>query len=287
MNKLPLVSIIIPTKNSAKFIGACIKSILNQSFKNIEIIVVDNRSNDETKKIVFSLIKPSQNSNLHFFTYGPERSAQRNYGAKKSKGKYVFFIDSDMELTKNVIKECVVIIDQKNTSFNPIGGIIIPEKSVGKGFWAKCKTLEKEMYMNVDWIEAARFFNKKIFWGAGGFDIKLTGPEDWDLSQRIKKISRVVRSKNYVFHNEEQANIFNIIGKKYYYAKNICLYRKKHLRANYTKKQTSLLERYRLFLSKPRKFFKKPLVGIGLLFIKTLEYLAGGLGYIESRLKNF
>ena len=54
MKTNPLVSVIIPTKNSAEFIGKCLRSIVKQSYKNIEIIVVDNYSTDKTREIVES-----------------------------------------------------------------------------------------------------------------------------------------------------------------------------------------------------------------------------------------
>lgn len=54
---LPLVSIIIPTRNSAQFLGACLTSIINQTYKNIEMIVVDNNSTDKTKEIAKNILK--------------------------------------------------------------------------------------------------------------------------------------------------------------------------------------------------------------------------------------
>jgi glycosyltransferase involved in cell wall biosynthesis len=75
--KQPLVSIIIPTKNSAEFLEQCLISIKNQSYKNIEIIVVDNFSKDSTREI-------AKRYGATIYLKGPERSAQRNYAAKKA-----------------------------------------------------------------------------------------------------------------------------------------------------------------------------------------------------------
>ena len=83
----PLVSVIVPTKNSERTIERCLKSIKEQSYKNIELIVVDNYSEDKTfeiaNKYADKIIKK-----------GPERSLQRNYGAKISSVKYCYFIFS-------------------------------------------------------------------------------------------------------------------------------------------------------------------------------------------------
>src|SRR5206468_1500632 len=96
----PLVSIVIPTKNSGEFLEACLRSIKEQTYTNIEIIVVDNSSSDNTQEI-------ARKYTDKVFTKGPERSAQRNFGAQSSSGDYLLIIDSDMELSPNVIAECV------------------------------------------------------------------------------------------------------------------------------------------------------------------------------------
>ena len=72
----PLVSVIIPTKNSGKTLLQCLDSIKNQNYENIEIIVVDNYSTDNTLQIA----KIYTNT---VYTFSPERSSQVNYGVEK------------------------------------------------------------------------------------------------------------------------------------------------------------------------------------------------------------
>src|SRR3989338_3629701 len=96
----PSVSIILTTKNSEKYIRDCLQSIKDQTYKNIEIIVVDNNSSDNTKQIASELA-------AKVYNHGPERSAQRNFGVKKAKGEYILYLDSDIILSKNVVKDCV------------------------------------------------------------------------------------------------------------------------------------------------------------------------------------
>jgi glycosyltransferase involved in cell wall biosynthesis len=100
-NKLnPLVSVIITTKNSEKYIKECLYSIKKQSYKKIESIVVDNNSIDHTKEIAEKYTKSIYNK-------GPERSAQRNFGAKKTKGDFLLFIATwscRKMLLKNVLR---------------------------------------------------------------------------------------------------------------------------------------------------------------------------------------
>lgn len=263
MSDKPLVSVIVPTRNSHGTIGDCLKSIRNQSYKNIEIILVDNNSSDKTTEIARKYTKL-------IFNKGPERSSQRNYGAFKSKGKFVLFIDSDMELTKDVVKECVESIKGHKA-------LIIPEQSFGESFWARCKALERSFYLGVDWIEAARFFNRGIFIELNGFDKNLISGEDWDLSQRVAKKYKLGRIYSFIRHNEGKLSLIHLISKKFYYARNIKKYSSKSNNVSFFKRQFSPLERYKLFLSQPTKLFANPVLGLGMLFMKTMEFFFGGV----------
>src|SRR3989344_5896680 len=98
--KQPLVSVIVTTKNNEPIIRRCLQSVIQQSYRHIELIVVDNFSDDRTQEI-------SRTFTSLIFSRGPEISAQRNFAAGKAKGDYFFFIDSDMEFLKNVVKDCV------------------------------------------------------------------------------------------------------------------------------------------------------------------------------------
>ncbi len=268
MKKLPLVSVIIPTRNSEEFLGNCLESVKMQAYKNVEIIVVDNNSTDKTKEIAVKYTKS-------VFNKGPERSAQRNFGAGKSKGDYLLFIDSDMELSKKVVEECVDRV-QKST------GIIIPEKSMGEGFWAQCKALERSFYIGVDWIEAPRFFSKEVFNKFKGYDETQTGTEDYDLPQRIKEEfgeNSILRINSFIYHHEGRLSLFDTLKKKFYYAKTAGVYTTRKSNEEYSKKQSNILERYKLYFSHPKKLFKNPFFGLGVLFMKTAELGMLGVGY--------
>lgn len=268
--QLPLVSVIVPTYNSANFLEACLKSIQNQTYKNIELIVVDNSSTDATKTIAKKYTDKVYNR-------GPERSAQRNYGAKKSRGDFLLFIDADMELTPEVVKQCV---DQ--SAGTDCQAVIIPEESFGKGFWARCKALERSFYVGVDWMEAARFFNKAIFMQLKGYDISMVSGEDWDLSQKFESKGPLMRATAPIMHNEGRLRLLKLLQKKAYYAKEFRHYTVVS-KSPKVQKQTSLMKRYGLYFSKPRTLFKSPLVGMGMLLMKTLEFVVGSLSYMLRR----
>lgn len=273
----PLVSIIIPTRDCSENLKRSLEKISKQTYQNIEIIIIDGNSIDNTKKIA----RQYTDKVFNFEKQGDHRSAQRNFGARKAHGEYVLIIDSDMELSENVIFNCV----KKMEGDKNIAGIIIPEESFGEGFWAKCKKLERSFYVGVDWMEAARFFEKNAFLKAGGFDESMVSGEDWDLSQRIEKEGKIDRINDFIYHNEGKIDLFKTIKKKFYYAGKFVKYVDNFQNKKRVAKQTGILNRYKLFLSQPKKLFKNPILGIGMLFMKTCEFGFGGLGYIFNKVK--
>lgn len=269
MMSQPLVSIIVSTYNSSKFLGECLESIKNQTYQNIELIVVDNNSTDDTQEI-------AKNYTDKVFNKGPERSAQRNYGVEQSIGEFVVIIDSDMKLSLKVIEACVQRIESDTKTV----GIIIPEESFGEGFWAQCKKLERSFYVGVPWMEAARFFQKDVYIQAGGYDESMVSGEDWDLSQKIEKWGTFGRINEFIFHNEGKISLYRTIKKKFYYAQKFSKYVEKSGDDKIVKSQTSIMKRYWLFFSQPLKLFKNPFLGLGMIFMKTCEFVFGGIGYI-------
>jgi len=83
----PTVSVVITTKNEEKNIENCLQSIKGQTFRNIELIVVDNFSEDATVEI-------AKEYAAKVYSKGPERSSQRNYGAHVSSGEYLLYLDA-------------------------------------------------------------------------------------------------------------------------------------------------------------------------------------------------
>lgn len=92
---MPKVSVIVPVYNVEKYVEKCLKSLVNQTLQDIEIIVVDDGSKDDSKKIVDRFIKkyPSKLKYLHKENGG--LSSARNFGIPYAKGEYIAFLDSD------------------------------------------------------------------------------------------------------------------------------------------------------------------------------------------------
>lgn len=272
MKKAPLVSVLVHTRNSQKTIKKHLESIKNQTYKNIEIIMVDNNSNDNTVHLARKIINS-------IYRYGPERSAQRNFAAKKARGQYYFVPDSDMIIGKNVIKECIDLIKT-----NPgMKAVVIPEKSLYNGFWSKCKALERECYLGDETIEAARFFEKNAFWEMGGYDENLTGPEDWDLPQKIRSKYEIGRVKSKILHDDSNLSLAALAQKKHYYGLKVALYIRKNPIQSTLQQLVYLLRP--AFYRNWRLLTKHPMLTIGMVIMLTVEQVAGFVGFLQGGIK--
>lgn len=250
----PLVSVVIPTKNSESTIDDCLRSIQGQTYTSIETIIVDNYSKDKTKEV-------AQKYGKVLFK-GPERSSQRNSGAKFARGDYLLFIDSDMQLTPSVVDECV------RCALEGCDAIIIPEITVGEGLWARVRALERSVYVGDALFECSRFFKKEVFEKLKGYDEGLTGPEDFDLQSNVEEAGyRVGRIASPVLHHEENLRLFPHLRKRLYYSKSLKRYEKKH--PDKAKRQLGLqrVSKYRTLI------MEKPDLGVLVLFLKGTEYL--------------
>jgi len=102
MKKEPLVSIIIPTYNRQNTILRAVESVLNQTYKNWELIIVDDGSTDNTKNILKSYLK---NKKIRYFkTKNKGVCHARNFGMEKASGEYMGFLDSDDEFVRNKLE---------------------------------------------------------------------------------------------------------------------------------------------------------------------------------------
>ena len=268
--KLGLVSVVIPSNNSEKTIETCLNSIKAQTYKNVEIIIADNYSTDKTRRI-------AENFGVRVVLCRGGRSRARNVGVNLAQGEFVLSLDSDMELTSNVINECVSKI---KTDFD---AVIIPEFSVGEGFWAECRALEKLCYVGDDLIEAARFFRKDVFESICGYDDKLVFGEDWDLNQRITAKYRIGRTNAFIKHHEGRLRLSINIKKKYQYGKTLHKYAKKNPKES--KQQLSVIRP--AFLKNWKKLCNDPSHAVGMLFMKACEFTAGFFGSLEAKMDTY
>ena len=134
-------------------------------------------------------------------------------------------------------------------------------------------------------MEAARFYDKQRFLDAGGYDTELVSGEDWDLSRRIAKQAPLGRIDELIMHNEGRLSLTRTLQKKYYYAGKSAAYLAKNPVDSKLASQEGPIQRYKLFFSQPGRLLHNPIVGFGMLLMKTCEFGFGGMGYLASRRK--
>ena len=102
MNNKKLLSVIVNTYNSEKFLNQCLDSIIPKLNDKIELIIVDDSSIDNSKEIIDYKIKGISNVKSYVVNHNGV-SSSRNYGIKMSEGEYIIFVDGDDYLTNNAL----------------------------------------------------------------------------------------------------------------------------------------------------------------------------------------
>ena len=268
----PLVSIVIPTCNSEKTLARCLDSVRNQTYGNIEVIIADECSDDRTVDVA------RKYSSRVYVTEAKERGAQKNLGIDKATGEYICFIDSDMQLAPAVIDESVQLITSKES----IGGIIIPERSVGTSFWVKVRDFERSFYAGTA-VESARFFRSDLVERVGGFDEDIVFFEESVLPQKIENLgySVTARITSEILHHEDDFSLWRHLLKRYYYGKTTRAYSDRF--GMYFKKQYGPGYRLKIFVANDR-FLRRPVLSLFVLIIKMLELVFNELGAFSSRI---
>lgn len=270
------VSIIITTRNEEKNIANCLKSIKEQAYpqNKIEAIVVDNNSTDRTAEIARGFTDK-------VYSYGPERSSQRNFGVRESKGEYILYLDADMILSENIVRECVTKCENGD-----LIALYIPERIIGNGFWIRVRDFERSFY-NATCIDCVRFVRRDKFLEIGGFDENLTGPEDWDFDRRIRQVGNSGIINSPIYHNEGRFNLQKYLHKKCYYTKSFDRYIQKWGKDDpIVKKQLGFWYRYfGVFVEnkKWKRLLKSPFLGLAVYFLK----ITLGIRYLLSYFKMF
>ena len=113
----PKISIIVPVYNTAKYLPACLGSIINQTYHNLEIILVDDGSTDDSNEVISKYAKnDSRIKTIRQNNQG--QSSARNTGLKKVTGDYVSFIDSDDKIRPTFIADLLSPFLPQKCRFN-------------------------------------------------------------------------------------------------------------------------------------------------------------------------
>jgi glycosyltransferase involved in cell wall biosynthesis len=118
MSNNEIISVVIPVYNRERLIGKTIKSILEQTYNNFEILIIDDNSTDGTKEAITKI----NDSRIRYFKqeYNQGPSAARNRGINVSKGNYIAFLDSDDLWDTNKLSDQFKIFDQYKDEYDVV-----------------------------------------------------------------------------------------------------------------------------------------------------------------------
>jgi len=258
INSTLKVSIIIPAFNAASYVEDTVNSVLNQTYKNIEIIIIDDYSTDNTWSVLTDLEERNLSLIKVFKNYGKGACAARNYGYELSSGDYIQYLDADDLLHPSKIETQIKL-------FKEFGNDI-----VCSGLWGRFYDLPKDVkweHQNIN-----KDYDKPIEWlvdcwngnGMGQTSIWLSHRslieksgkwnEKLSLNQDGEFFSRVLMNADAIKFSEE--------SKVYYRSGNSQSISQQNTQT--IKKATSLLLSYELYQKNCKKFLKLEIVKKGL-----------------------
>lgn len=187
----PLISFVIPCYNDKKYIEECVNSALNQTYKNIEIIIVDDGSDEETK-LVLQKIEPKISKLITQKNQG--QSCARNIGIKNAKGTYILNLDSDDFFEPTFCEKAISNFKSDTTCkiVTSFTNIIYEQTYKKEKYIPQGGNISKMMYSNT--AMGSCMFLKENWKNVGGYDESMkSGFEDWEFYIRVLKSGGVVK----------------------------------------------------------------------------------------------
>jgi len=191
--KSPLVSVVTPAFNAQATISATIDSVLNQTYSNLELIIVDDGSTDETKKIV---LHKNDNRINYIYQVNQERAIARNNGISYSRGDYIAFLDSDdLWLPEKLEKQ--IRLFEKNQEISLVysdlyffdditGNDIILFSKIEKLYRGKIKI--KQLLLHNFIQSPTPVIKRQVFHEVGLFNPNMVPVEDWEMWIKIASL---------------------------------------------------------------------------------------------------
>ncbi len=213
------VSVVVIFRNEEKHIEQCIKSILNQTYKNFELIIVNDASTDRSKQIVLGF----DDKRIEYYENKKHLglAQTRNVGVSKAKGEYIFFTDADCLVDKDWIKQG---LRHLTVGFAGVQG---------RTFYLNREpTLSDRVIQQLkpsSWGTNNIAYRKIVIVKAGGFNSKFDMAEDRDLAFRVQKYGKISFNKNMLaFHQIKKWTAKSIVRYHIEHAKLKVYLRKYH-----------------------------------------------------------
>lgn len=207
INLKQLVSIILPTFNREKYLNRSINSVLNQTYKNWELLIIDDGSSDNTLSLVKNYL--NQFSNFRYFFHENRGAAySMNVGMKESRGEFITFLGSDDEYLENHLELRINLFD-KNKNLDLIHS---PAKIIGDEFVKDKYDLTKKNHLDDCTLGGTLFGRREVFHELNGFKEVNYSPES-EFIERAEKVYNIEKfhQRTYIYHRDTPDGICNNI----------------------------------------------------------------------------
>ncbi|WP_347862018.1 glycosyltransferase family A protein [Salimicrobium sp. PL1-032A] len=218
--------IVFSTYNSAAYVKECLVSCIYQDHHDVEIVVVDDGSEDHTSEVIRKYAGLSERVHFIQLPHG-ERGIARKTAINKAlelEVDYLFIIDSDMMLEKTLVSKCVSYLSDSKT-----GALVIPEVAYSSydNLFSRVKVFERNLYhiddpeIDANSIEAARFWKVSEYLKTGGINVKQISFEEIQPTIRYVEMGGTVERATFtaVYHDEKYVSFKELMKKKMYYFK--------------------------------------------------------------------
>ncbi|MBD0830554.1 glycosyltransferase family 2 protein [Aestuariibaculum sediminum] len=218
---VPFISVVIPLYNKEKYIKATLISVLNQTFNDFEVIIINDGSTDRSLEIVENI----KNNKIAIYTNKNQGlSFSRNYGIKKAKGKYVAFLDADDLWREDYLKTIfnLIVIHKKYNVFATNFGLLNPNYKPNlytKTFDKKnVKIISDYFNMNKNILTPSSIvINKNVFKNIGYFNESVNYGEEYDFYIRcFSRYDLIYYSEFKVYYRINVPNQLTAPNKNFY-----------------------------------------------------------------------
>jgi len=274
------VSIIMPVKNNSNFIRKCVESILNQTYKDFEFIIIDD-STDETGEIIRSI----KDERIRLFKYEGNISSALNYGIKNAKYEIICRMDGDDFAASERIKLQIEFLNN-NPDINIVGTNFYCVDEYDKILYEKKfpennNEIKFMMPVITSILHPTIMFRKKDIQSIGNYNEDLENTEDLDLFLRasVRLNFHNIQSPLHYYRLYDKKNKLNEINNRLAYKIGFDFLNenKLSLKRNKLIFQKGLLEYYRNDISKAKKYFLSILFSKEFNFFKVFRYLLPSL----------
>jgi len=190
----PHVSVVMCARNTEKYIGNCLGSLLNQTFQNFEIVLVDDMSSDNTANIIMKF----NDKRIRYIRNKEwlKIAKSRNKGLEYAKGKYIFFTDADCTVSPNWIEEGLRYLEHKDCI-----GVEGKITYVSEDYEPTFSDHVMENRSGGQFMTGNEAFTKNVVLAVGGFDERMGPLADRDLGLRVMEHGKIGFNTNMVVYH--------------------------------------------------------------------------------------